>query len=413
MLTALQVMGPPLNEAGKRLGRARDWGRPIGNGLLVGLTGYVSTVSLVISALVATGAQARQVVSALFVLGLCMGLPALILSYRYRSPISVGWSTTGAALLVAHGPVHGGLPMASGAFLIAGLLTLLVGMWKPLAKMVGAVPACVANAMLAGLLVSLCMVPLQEMVRAPWFVAPIVGAWLIAQRLARPWAVPAAALAALVMASHAGWPWSAVTAWQLPELKALRPSIEGSAVTGLALPLFVVTMLSQNAPAFSVLQDHGFRTHPEPVLLCTGMASMAGAPFGSLGVGLATVTAAMCAGSNSGPEPARRWIAASVAGLCQIALGTVSGVVAPWVLSLPAAMVGTVAGLAVLGTCVAALRRSASERTAPWAAAITFLVTCTGGALLGVSIPVWAVIAGLLCHRYELRIACARRRRLD
>ncbi len=387
-------------------GALRAWCRPVTNGLLVGITGYVSTVPLVIAALVAAGAQPQEVIAALTVLGLCMGLPAMVLSSRYRSPLSVGWSTGAAALLVAHGPVQGGLRSAAGAFLLAGLLTVLAGLCRPLVRALRTVPTGVCSAMLAGVLVQPCLGPLWALIGRPEPGLPIALAWIAVRCVSRPWAVPAALAVALWVAPSAGL--LAITPWAPPLPSVLQPRLDLHGAASLALPLFVVTMLSQNAPALGLLRTHGYRARPRPVLLCTGGASMAGAFFGCLGVGLATVTAAMCAGPDSGPHRGRRWAAAGVAGLCQVVLGLAAGLIAPRLLALPGEVVGTVAALALLSTFLAAIRTAARAAWAGWGASLattsTFLVACCGAAWLGAGSTACAVLAGLACHHVQRRL---------
>lgn len=394
--------------AAHRAHALRPWARPLGNGLVVGLTGYASTVALIIGALVVAGAGAQEVVTALFALGLCMGLPAVGLSWRYRRPLSVGWSTAGAALLLAHGPVQGGLHVVAGAFLVAGMLTVLTGLWGRLARAVAAVPCGVANAVLAGLLTGLWAAPLRTALEAPWLVMPILAAWCVARSVARAWAIPVALLAALAAACLSGWAPPLAAPWHMPALTPVWPVLDVRAEAFLALPLFVVTMLSQNAPAFGVLREHGLAADPASVLKGTGAACMAGALFAAPPVCLASVTAAMCAGSDSGQAPERRWAAAAAAGLCQLVLGVGAVVVAPYVLSLPQAVVGVVACLVLLVPLAAALRRLAAERVAPAAAAVAFLLTCAGSLPWHAGGPLWGVLAGLLCHHCERHLMRAR-----
>lgn len=385
------------------------WARPVSNGLRVGLIGYIGTVPVVIGALAVAGAQPQQIGGALFILGLCMGLPALLLSLRYRAPVSVAWSTAGAAVLVAHGPVHGGLPTAAGAFLIVGVLTLLVGVCRPAARWMARVPPAIVNAVLTGLLLGLWIAPTRAIAEAPALVAPVLAAWFLARRFARAWAIPAAVLAALAMMALVGWAPHGLAPWRFPEPTLVPLGRDVADEVALALPLFLVTMLSQNVPAFGILRDQGFVVGAQRVLLCTGSASIAGAFFGALGVSLAAVTAAMCAGEESGTDPRRRWVAALVAGLSQVALGVGSGAIAAWILSLPPALVGTLAGLALWGTLGSALSRVLRERTTPLAVGLSVAVTCAGAAIPGGGGAVWGLAAGLLLYGVEVRIARVRR----
>ncbi|WP_398494367.1 benzoate/H(+) symporter BenE family transporter [Variovorax sp.] len=397
------AMDHSTNADRERLTGARVWMRPIFNGLRVGVVGYAATLPVMMAALSAAGAHSVQVGTALLALGLCMGVPALALSLRYRMPISIAWSTAAAATLVAHGPVQGGLPQAACAFLIAGLLSVLTAFCRSLAGWVAAVPASIASAMLAGMLLGVCVAPLRALVGDPVVIAPVLAAWLLARLHAPALAIPTAMCVAWWMIVLVGWTPAVSMPSDVQVLALVKLGGDVLAALPLAFSLFLVTMLAQNAPALGVLRSEGFDVKAEPVLLSAGAASMVSALFGAPGVSLAAVTAAMCAGDESGPARARRWVAAAVAGLSQIALGLGSGVIAWWILSLPSTVVATIAGVAMTGTFVDSLRRIRHEKGRPLTMAVVALATGTvvpgiGGPLLGLGL-------GLLVHLIESCIA--------
>ena len=294
-------------------------------GLIASLVGYGSSFVIVLQGLVGVGATPREAASGLLAVGTAMGLCAVVLALRFRMPIAVAWSTPGAALLAATGPVAGGFPAAVGAFLVAGALVVIAGLWKPLGRAVLAIPAPIANAMLAGVLLEFCLAPFKAIAEVPALALPVVIVWAVTLRFARLYAAPAAVAAAVIMfvlslagivpgvGAVAGSGASGPDLW--PHLDWIMPVFTGPAIVSIALPLFLVTMASQNIPGFAVLRSNGYEPPTTPLLVGTGIASIASAPFGGHAVNLAAITAAICAGPDAHPDPARRYIAAVSSGI--------------------------------------------------------------------------------------------------
>jgi benzoate membrane transport protein len=196
----------------------------------------------------------------------------------------------------------GRLPAAVGAFLAASLLLILAGLWRPFARAVERIPPAIAAAMLAGVLLDLCLAPVRAVSALPWLALPVVLAWAIMLRVQRLWAVPAAVLVAVgALVLGPGLPGGG--AWQAPELTWVTPSFHWGAMVGIALPLFLVTMASQNLPGFAVLSANGYHIQMRPVFLATGAGSFLGGFFGGQLVNLAAITAALCAGPEAHPDP--------------------------------------------------------------------------------------------------------------
>ncbi|CAH0253501.1 benzoate/H(+) symporter BenE family transporter [Roseomonas sp. CECT 9278] len=360
-------------------------------GLLAGFVGFASSFAVVLQGLVAVGANPAQAASGLMALSVAMGLAGILLSARLRLPISVAWSTPGAALLAGTAMPAGGFAEAVGAFLICGVLLTAAGLWKPLGRAVAAIPAPLANAMLAGLLFTLCLAPVRAVAEQPVAGLAIVLAWAVVARINRLLAVPAAVAVAIgVIAASAPLPTGG---WQ-PQLELVVPSFSLAAVTGMALPLFIVTMASQNIPGLAVLSVNGYRPDPGPLFATTGVFSVVAAPFGALAVNLAAITAALCAGEGAGPDPARRWVAAVVAGATYIVFGLLAGVVTAFVAAAPPVLIQAVAGLALLGPLGGAMLGAVQAPQAREAALVCFVVTASGLSFMGIGGAFWGLLAG-------------------
>ncbi len=361
-------------------------------GLLAGFVGFASSFAVVLQGLVAVGASPAQAASGLMALSVAMGLAGILLSLRLRLPVSVAWSTPGAALLAATAAPAGGFAEAVGAFLACGVLLTVAGLWKPLGRAVAAIPAPLANAMLAGILFTLCLAPVRAVAEQPAAGLAIVLAWAVMARINRLLAVPAAVLVAVaVIATTAPLP---VAGW-MPRPEFVLPSFSVAALSGIALPLFIVTMASQNIPGLAVLSANGYRPEAGPLFTTTGLFSLAGAPFGGHAVNLAAITAALCAGEGAGPDPARRWVAAVVAGATYVVFGLLAGAVTAFVAAAPPVLIQAVAGLALLGPFGGAMLGAVHAPQGREAALVCFVVTASGIAFLGIGGAFWGLLAGV------------------
>jgi benzoate membrane transport protein len=362
-------------------------------GLLSAFVGFASSFAVVVKGLTAAGASPAEAASGLMALSLTMGLCAIVLSLRTGMPISIAWSTPGAALLAASGPVEGGFPAAVGAFLVSGALIVLTGWWRPLGRWVAAIPAPLANAMLAGILFGLCLAPVRAVAQAPAFGLAIVLVWALVGAFRRLYAVPAAVLvtAVIVATTTSGAP-AADALWPAPLL--IAPVFNLAAIVGVALPLFIVTMASQNVPGMAVLNVNGYRPDFGPLLRATGLFSLLSAPFGGHAVNLAAITAALCAGEDADPDPARRYWAAVVAGAFYLLFGLCAGAATAFIAASPPLLIEAVAGLALLGAFGGAVTGATADAKSRDAAVVTFLVTASGTAFFGVSGAFWGLVAG-------------------
>ena len=379
-----------------------------GAGLLVAVVGFSSSFAVVLQGLIGIGATEAEAASGLMALSITMGLCGIWLSLRTRLPVSVAWSTPGAALLATTGALDGGFAAAVGAFLICALLVIVAGLWKPLGRWVAAIPPALANAMLAGVLLTFCLWPMRAIAEGPELALPVILAWALAWRFKRLFAVPVALLAAFVAIVVTTDLPALDGAALLPQPIFILPEFSFGALVGIALPLFIVTMASQNIPGIAVLNANGYRPAPGPLFATTGVFSLLSAPFGGHAVNLAAVTAALCAGEEAEPDPRRRYWAAVIAGGFYILFGLLAGAITAFVAAVPAYLILAVAGLALLGPFANALTEALAAPDDRLAAVVTFLGTASGLSFFGIGSAFWGLVAGLgilLLIRWKPRVA--------
>ncbi|MFI5427708.1 benzoate/H(+) symporter BenE family transporter [Aeromicrobium sp. UC242_57] len=310
--------------------RRGDLQQPVSAGIIAALVGYTSAFAVVLTGLVAVGATPTQAASGLLALCLAQAVGMWWLSSRYRMPLILVWSTPGVALLAGTDALDGGWPVAVGAFIVAGAGYVVTGLWPALGRLIARIPAPVAQAMLAGVVLELCLAPVSAVKDNPGAILPIAAVWLLGIRFAPRWAVPAAFLAAGVvigidMARHG----TTITASSLtPELTFTAPQWSWAAVIGIALPLYVVTMASQNVPGVAIMKSLGYDVPWRGTIVTAGVATMAGATAGGHSVNLAAISAALAAGPPAGPDPRRRWIAAQSAAATYVVLAIASAALA-------------------------------------------------------------------------------------
>jgi benzoate membrane transport protein len=381
--------------------RRFDTAQPILAGLISAVVGYASSFTVVLAGLRAVGATPAQAASGL--LALCTGIfvSTVFLGVRHRMPISIAWSTPGAALLVATGHVHGGWPAAVGAFLVCAALIIAAGLAPWLARAIAAIPRPIAGAMLAGVILSLCTAPVKAVVDVPALAIPVVLTWALLTRFARQWAVPGALLAAIVAILVRGVHLTGVSV--APTAVFTVPAFNLSALISIAVPLFLVTMAAQNVPGMAVMATYGYTPPLRGVLVTTGLASAVAAPFGGHALNLAAITAALTAGPDTHPDPRRRWVATAALGAGQLTLGLGAGLAMALVLLSPPVLVVAVAGLALLSALGASLASAVTEPSGREAAVVTFVVTASGTTILNIGSAFWGLVAGgltaLLLHR--------------
>jgi len=369
--------------------------QPIVAGLVGALTGFASTFALVIAGLRAVGATPAEAASGLLILCLTQAVIAIVLSLRYRMPLSFAWSSPGAALLIAAHATTGNFSAAVGAFIVCGALIVITGLWPALTRAITRIPTPIASAMLAGILFPICLAPVLASVQLPLLALPIVIVWLVLYGIAPRWAVPGALVVTVVVIGI-----SAGTAWLhggvvAPHLAFVTPTFDPLVIVSLGLPLFIVTMAGQNVPGFAVLRTFDY---PEPpartILVGSGILSAGGALFGGHAINLAALSAAIMAGPDAHPDRSKRWIATVSGGVVYLVLGLCAGLATSLVSASPPILITAVAGLAMLGALVSGITASLEQPENRIVAIITFLVVASGIVVAGIGSPFWGIVAG-------------------
>ncbi len=372
-----------------------DWLPPLVAGIVTVLIGISSSVAIVFQAAQAAGADAITTGSWILAFGLGIGLTCIGLSWRYRMPVITAWSTPGAALLATS---LGGVPLAeaTGAFLFCGLLITLAGITGLFERMIGRIPQALAAALLAGVLSRFALEAVTAFGSQPWLVGVMFAAYLLGRRWVARYAVLLMLTAGLGLALALGLVDSsrvtlapAVPVW-------VWPRFDPAVLVGVGVPLFIVTMASQNVPGVAVLRASGYQPPISAITAATGLATTLLAPLGAFAVNLAAITAALCTGPDAHPDPARRWRAGVFAGLLYIAVGLLGASVALLLAALPRELVIALAGIALLGTIASALAQVGADERWREPAVVTFLVTLSGVGWLGIGAAFWGLVAGVL-----------------
>ena len=361
--------------------------------VVAALVGFGGTLAIVVAAARAVGASPAQTSSWVAALCLAMAATSAFLSVRHRMPVITAWSTPGAALIAATSGI--GLPEAVGAFLFAAALVLLTAAFRPVGALIHRLPAGVASGMLGGVLLRFVVAPFESAVALPELVLPLLALFL-AVRLVNPSvAVLAVLVAGLALAWGLGLTEAVPAGLALSRLEVTAPAFDPAVLLGLGLPLYLVTMASQNLPGFAVLRAAGYDPPARPILAVTGLASLLTAPLGAHTSNLAAITAAICTGPDTHPDPARRWLAGPIYGLCYLGLAAFGSSLVELVAAMPPALIATVAGAALAMPFAGALAAAMAAPDQRFAAALTFAVTASGIAAFGIGAPFWGLVAGL------------------
>jgi benzoate membrane transport protein len=364
-------------------------------GFIAMLTGYTSSLVLMFQAGQAAGLTNGQISSWIWALSIGMALCCIGLSLRYRAPIMIAWSTPGAALLITSLP---GVPYseAIGAYIFASGLIVLIGLTGTFDRLMRRIPASIAAALLAGVLfkigLEICVAAEQQ----PLLVVAMLLAYLLGKRLLPRYAVLAALIVGSVLAGIFGLLNFEHFELQLAVPEWTTPSFSLAAAISIGIPLFIVAMASQNLPGMTVLRANGYDVPASPLLTTTGLTSMLLAPFGSHGIHMAAISAAICAGPEAHEDPQKRYTAAIWCGVFYGIAGIFGATLAALFAALPKALILSIAALALFASIIGGLTQAMSEPKEREAALITFLVTASGMTLFSVGSAFWGIVAGLL-----------------
>ncbi len=373
----------------------------INAGFVTVLVGFTSSAVLVFQAAQALGATPAQIGSWMLALCIGMGLTGILLSLRYKAPIAIAWSTSGAAIL-ASGASGISLAEATGAFIVSGLLITFCGFSGWFERIVQRIPMAIASGMLAGILLRFGLDAFAALQSEFSLVFIMLIAYLLARRLLPRYAVMAPLLVGIAIAASRGQLDFSGVEPSLARPEWVTPEFSWQAMIGIALPLFAVTMASQNLPGLTVLRASGYHTPSSPLIGWTGVATTLLAPFGAYALNLATITAAICTGREAHEDPRRRYAAAVSAGFFYLLVGLFGSAIGALFLAFPHELILAIAGLALIGTIGNGLASALLEEKHREAALITFLVTASGVTLLGIGSAFWGMLAGglamLLLH---------------
>ena len=356
------------------------------------IVGFGGTLAIIIAAAAKVGATQTETASWVTAICIAMAVETGWLSWRTRMPVITAWSTPGAALIAASSGFT--MPEAVGAFAVTGILLVATGLFGPLTRLIAKIPGSVASGMLAGIVVTFAMNAAKTVPADPWLILPLVAAFF----LVRLWNPSLSVLVVLVGGVAAALLTGRVGGLPAPELSTLTwiwPRFTASAIIGLALPLYLVTMASQNLSGLAVLRADGYEPPPGPLIGVTGLVSVLTAPFGASTTILAAISAAICTGPDVHPDPAERWKTGPFYALAYLVFAAFGASLVAIFAVLPQSLIVLVAGLALLGSLANALSIALRDEAGRMAATVTFAVTASGLALFGIGSAFWGLVAGL------------------
>ncbi len=363
-------------------------------GFVAVLVGFTSSAVIVFQAAQALQATPAEIASWMCALGLGMGLTSIALSLRFRVPVLTAWSTPGAAMLITSA-AGVSMPEAIGAFLVSAALITISGFSGWFERMIGRVPISIASGMLAGVLLRFGLDAFIAMKTQFVLVFPMFCAYLICRRLLPRYAIVVTLLLGVGIAATQGLLHVDGLRLELARPVFTTPEFSWRALIGIALPLYVVTMASQNIPGVAVIRASGYQVPISPLIGWTGAANLLLAPFGGFALNLAAITAAICMGREAHENPERRYVAAIAAGVFYVLIGLFGATVGALFLAFPKELVLAIAGFALLGTIGSGLAGALGQEAEREPALLTFLVTASGIALAGIGSAFWGLLAGL------------------
>ena len=374
---------------------------PIIAGFVASVSGSAATFGIAIAGLLAMGATREQTSTAIFVLLFGYGLLSTVLSYRYKMPISIVWSTPGAAFLAASAGLGLEFEQAIGGFFLSGVLLTITGFWPALARLVQRIPAAIASAMLAGILFTFVISTVRASVDYPLLVLPFVLVWFLLNRISPVWATPITIVLAFgLINAQVGTSWLE-GASLFPSFDVVIPDFELVPMFSIGIPLYLITMASQNLPGTAIMKGFGYILPVRAVLGSTGIATVVASFFGGFGMNLAAITAAINANEQAAKDPARRWVASFAGGLVYWLFAIGAGFFAAFVLAVPTELLLAVVGIALLPSFVSAIGVSLEDKELRLPAAITFVVGAAGISVFGIGGAFWALVAGMLALGWQ------------
>lgn len=374
-----------------------DLMHPVIAGLISVIVNYGGTFILIFQAAKAAGLSPELTASWVWSISIGVGITGILLSWLSREPVITAWSTPAAAFLIT---ALAAVPYAEaiGAYLLSALAFVILGLTGYFEKLIRLIPPSIASGLLAGILLQFGIAAFSSISIDPFLAIMLFLIYLLAKRLSARYAVVSVLVFGFIfLLLQARIDFSGF-ALQLASPVFTAPEFSVNALLSVALPLFLITLTGQYMPGLLVLRNDGYQTSLKPIFALTGLGSLVMAPFGSHAFNLAAITAAICTGPESHPDPSKRWIAGIAAGIFYILVGIFGVTLAALFAAFPAAFISTLAGLALLGSIAGSLANAMSDSAAREASLITFLATAADISLLGIGGAFWGLVFGLISY---------------
>ncbi|MEZ8035760.1 benzoate/H(+) symporter BenE family transporter [Vibrio crassostreae] len=377
----------------------------VSTGFIAVFIGYASAAAIIFQAAMSAGATEEQVASWFWALGIGMGVTTILLSFHYKKPVVTAWSTPGAALLITS---LEGLTMnqAVAVFLFSSMLITLVGLAGIFEKVLKQIPTSIASAMLAGILLQFGLGLFTSLMEEAQVVAVMLAVFILAKARLGNLLIPSIFIIALVMCVGFGKLDVSQVTMGLTTPVFITPDFEFFSLFSVGIPLFIVTMASQNLPGFAVLKANGYQVDSSKIITTTGVTGLIFAPFGGFAYNLAAITGAICMGPNADSNPNTRYMAGISMGVFYLLAGVMGMSFVSLFSAVPSEIVIAVAGLAVMPTLMNCLAVSMADSHHREPALLTFLFTASGTNLLGIGSAFWGLCIGLFCcwlHNYKAK----------
>lgn len=366
----------------------------ISAGFTAVLVGYTSSVVIIIQAATSAGATQPQIESWLLALGVIMGLTSIGYSWFYKTPILTAWSTPGAAMLVA-ATLHYELSQVIGAFVVSGLLIFLTGLISPLSRALERIPSQLGTAMLGAILLPFCLGGFETVTSTPTIFLVMFASFLLAKHFMPRYAMLILLVVGLLYTFVADEHTLQLSEFSLTQPVWVTPELDITAILNLAIPLYLITMLSQNLPGIAMMNSYRYKPPVKPVLIGTGLVNIVSAPFGGFSVNLAAISAAICMTPEVDSDRTQRYRAVIWAGVFYLIAGLFATSVVKLFLSLPPEVTSILAGFALLGTLLMCLQSAFKDEGYREPALFTFLITLSGISFLGISATLWGLLVGM------------------
>lgn len=349
------------------------------------------------------GASSAQIATALFFMLVGYGVLSIGLSFYLKMPVSIVWSTPGAAFLATSAGLGLSFELAVGAFLVSSLLVVLTGAWPALSDLVAKIPPQISAAMLAGVIFPFVAATVLASVEFPILVLPVILVWLLVNRVLPLWASPIAIALGFLLIGISGEASDFSPQGFWPEFAVVVPEFELGAIIAIGIPLYFVTMASQNLPGLAIMNALGYKLPTRKVFISAGLGSAVTAMFGGFGLNLAAITAALNADEGAAKDPARRWIAASWGGVVYILFALFAALFAAFVIAVPRELLLALAGIALINTFASAIKTAVAEDSLRLASVATFVIGAAGITVLGIGGAFWALVVGILIWLMQKR----------